>query len=96
MNRGIKGPLNKFTDNTKLCGVVYILEGQDAFKEDPDSLERLNSPSSLNHAEGTLSSIIQIISDVKQDCTQNWCRSPVSGVQLDLPLPIPTVRIQAL
>ena len=40
MNSGIECTLSKFADNTKLCGVVYRLDGKDAIQRDLDRLER--------------------------------------------------------
>ena len=40
MDSGIECTLSKFANNTKLCGVVYMLEGRDAIQRDLDRLER--------------------------------------------------------
>jgi len=40
MDSKIECTLSKFADNTKLCGVVDMLEGRDATERDHDSLEK--------------------------------------------------------
>ncbi|GAB0185446.1 cAMP-dependent protein kinase inhibitor alpha [Grus japonensis] len=40
MESGIECTLSKFDDDTKLCGVVNMLEGRDAIQRDLDRLER--------------------------------------------------------
>ncbi|GAB0190685.1 mitochondrial enolase superfamily member 1 [Grus japonensis] len=40
MDSGIECTLSKFANNTKLCGVVNMLDGRDAIQRDLDRLER--------------------------------------------------------
>ncbi|GAB0184700.1 cAMP-dependent protein kinase inhibitor alpha [Grus japonensis] len=40
MDSGIECTLSKFANETKLCGVVNMLEGRDAIQRDLDRLER--------------------------------------------------------
>jgi len=38
-NSWVEYTLREFADNTKLCGVVYTLQGRDAIQRDLDRLE---------------------------------------------------------
>ncbi|GAB0188652.1 E3 ubiquitin-protein ligase SH3RF1 [Grus japonensis] len=48
MNSGIECTLSKFADDTKLCGVVDMLEGRDAIQRGLDRLERWARENRMN------------------------------------------------